>query len=292
MRKRFFDGHFALGLTLGLCLSTIFFMFAAQVQHTPNQYSQAEQSDGARESYQQEDRNYTESTWWHWDGGLVSSRDTLAQWVIAFLGLVAVALSAIAVYFVWKTLTATRQLAGDTRAIGDMQNRAWLKCGLTFPSGLLASKDSLPFGMKLEIENIGKSPAVDVLSDVFLFQSFAHDDEAKISHMMHELIERIEINHERPGVILPGETYFHSRAEPLRVDEAKVLPVIGVIPVACVVTVYRITSDDDWHCTATIFDIFVKPADGIGLGYPFPMDGKALPGNSLNVVMRRTAIAT
>lgn len=224
--------------------------------------------------------------WWYWPRRFFALEDTVAQWIMMVFTVAAAAL-------LLFTLKATQQMAFDTREIGDMQNRPWLKCDLEFSGGLLAARDSLPFGMRLNVTNIGKSPAVNVLVDVFLFQSLGHYDEVKIEGLRNTLIRRAETEHERPGAILPEETFHKMRAESLIIDRFEVLPFRGgVVPVFCVVAIYKIATDKEWHCTATIFDVFVKDADGVGLGHPLPLDGRAIPREGLNVVMRRTAIAT
>ncbi|GAA6199214.1 hypothetical protein NBRC116599_04380 [Aquicoccus sp. SU-CL01552] len=58
------------------------------------------------------------------------------------------------------------------------------------------------------------------------------------------------------------------------------------------VAVYLTATDQEWHCTAAIFDIYIRDATGCGLGYPFPLDGEAVPGERFNIVMRRNAIGT
>ena len=286
MSRRYWGNGFATGLILGGSLATLLLLLLQSSQ--PYSYASDEPShqpsgeNGGGQARDDEQGNI----WWHWDGGLVSSRDTLAQWIM-------MAFTVVAAGLLLGTLSMTRKLACDTREIGDMQNRPWLKCRLEFPSGLLAAQGSLPFGMRLDITNIGKSPATDVLADVFLFQSLGHDDEALIEGLRRDLVAKIETGHERAGAILPGETFHRMRAEALRINMTDVLPFLGgVEPAACVVAVYKIPSDGEWHCTATVFDIFVKDAGGVGLGHHFPLDGRAIPGEGLNVVMRRNAIAT
>ncbi|MGX0875958.1 hypothetical protein ACSSV4_000630 [Roseovarius sp. MBR-154] len=231
----------------------------------------------------------------------LKAQQDMSIWALsmAIASFLALLLTAVGIFFVWRTvsltretLTATQRMAIDARKIGDMENRAWLACELKIPNGLLAARDSLPFGMELQITNIGRSLAVDVLADVFLFQEFSHHDEAEIEGLRLKLINRVETDYERAGLILPEETFRKARAEALKVDPCRVKPFLGgIMPCACIVAVYRTETDNDWHSTATLFDIYVRDADGVGLGHPFTMDGRAIPEEGLNVVKRRNAIA-
>ncbi len=218
------------------------------------------------------------------------ARSTRAMMLTAFVGLFAGIAS---VGLIWATLLETRRMAGDAREIGYMQNRPWLVSGLDIPGGLLSSKDSLPFVMKLGITNIGNSTAMNMLADVFLFQNFDHNDEAKLENLRDSLINRNETKHERPGSVFPKETFYKDRAESLLIDKSLLIPFLGgVFPVACVISVYKIPTDKEWHCTATIFDIFIRDRNKGALGDPFPVDGKSLSGDNLKLVMRRHAIGT
>lgn len=64
---------------------------------------------------------------------MVSAEDTFAQWLMSFTGLAALAVSAFAMYFIYRTLQvtqetlrATNEMAADTREIGKNQTRAHL----------------------------------------------------------------------------------------------------------------------------------------------------------------------
>lgn len=87
---------------------------------------------------------------------LVSSEDTLAQWLMAVFSILAVLVSGLAVYWVKKTYDATVEMAADNRAIGQAQSRAYLTVeGVVV---MLAPGDQFPF-IKVVIRNSGQSPA-------------------------------------------------------------------------------------------------------------------------------------
>lgn len=57
--------------------------------------------------------------WWSHDGALVTSKDTLANWLVSVF-------SFVAAVFLWLTLLATQEMAKDTREIGKAQTRAYV----------------------------------------------------------------------------------------------------------------------------------------------------------------------
>lgn len=58
-------------------------------------------------------------SWWKHDGAVVTSKDTLANWLVAIF-------SFVAALFLWLTLRATQQMAKDTREVGEAQVRAYI----------------------------------------------------------------------------------------------------------------------------------------------------------------------
>lgn len=223
-----------------------------------------------------------------------------ATWDMRNYALYSTILVALGTFMLGVTLWLTRQAnnaaqqaVSVTSKIGEAETRPWLQCSLDIANGLLEAQGSLPFGMNICIENIGKSPATEVLFDVWLFQEFTHHDDGRIQPLADKLISEIETEFRRSGVIMPAEKVKKSCAEVLEVNLNPEHALIGgVVPSACVVAVYKIPSDKDWHCTATIFDIYIKDQNGIGLSHPFPLDGKAISGDKINVVKRRNAIGT
>ncbi len=93
--------------------------------------------------------------WWKHDGALVTSKDTLANWLVAIF-------SIIAALFLWLTLRATQEMARDTRRIGEAQVRAYL----TFSGSEVAygSEDgpATYFLVRPKFKNTGQSPGIIV----------------------------------------------------------------------------------------------------------------------------------
>lgn len=159
MLKRARDGYFALGLIIGLLAATIFLVSIAHLEPSGSEKAQAEESQSSGEAAEQK---YGKS-YWRWSG-LVSTEDTLAQWVMSLLSIVAVALSAVAVWFVGKTLIATQKMARDTREIGEAQVRAYLTFDVEkVEIAQKSNRDGTNLSVKFigKVWNHGNSPAFD-----------------------------------------------------------------------------------------------------------------------------------
>lgn len=88
--------------------------------------------------------------WWHHDGVLITSKDTLAQWTMTLFTVIAAAL-------LWRTLLATQEMAKDARRIGESQVRAYLE----FKSASIVENPEKPGVLRvaLVLRNFGASPA-------------------------------------------------------------------------------------------------------------------------------------
>lgn len=105
-------------------------------------------------------------SWWQHDGVVVSSKDTLAGWITAVIGVVATAISAWAVILLKHTLLQTvaateaaQAAVAETRRIGESQVRAYLG------DVNVAVEDFLPGHRpiyRISVKNTGQSPARDV----------------------------------------------------------------------------------------------------------------------------------
>lgn len=155
MYKRFTDGYFALGLMVGGGIMTILFLFGQSI------YDLAKcNHDGHCDRYaaQYEGKDFPSSWWWLWDGGLVSAKDSLAQWIMA-LFTIAVAL------LVWRTLVATQLMVVETRRIGQAQVRAHLHLepiDVIIKAVEVDGVDCVHAYVKGKIHNTGGSPAYRV----------------------------------------------------------------------------------------------------------------------------------
>lgn len=166
MPKRDWRNGLAFGLIVGICLATLVYVFgsfaAGEVGHQPNdQHSKTYVSQN-----EDQRKNPDESQWWGVARRLVSSEDTLAQWIMAFLSLAAVVVSGSALYWVNETLKATRQMAVDTRRIGEAQVRAYLTIEECYA---IPSKDGeeIFFNLRCSVRNCGQSPARRLQASIF-----------------------------------------------------------------------------------------------------------------------------
>ncbi len=113
MSERFGNGYFALGLIFGISLTTLFFL-ASSSQGVDSQMDDVSNQEGENAAHAYEYGN--EPNGWYWVGRLIAAEDTLAQWIMAFFTIAAVAL-------VWQTLRVTQEMARETKNIGTKQEQ-------------------------------------------------------------------------------------------------------------------------------------------------------------------------
>ncbi len=95
--------------------------------------------------------------WWKHDGAIVTTKDTLANWLVAIF-------SFIAALFLWLTLRATQDMAKDTRRIGESQVRAYLDVKLAQVQAGQIGKSFWIF--RVSLSNTGQSPASQIYVQV------------------------------------------------------------------------------------------------------------------------------
>ncbi|MDM7931379.1 hypothetical protein [Tabrizicola sp.] len=88
--------------------------------------------------------------WWNHDGAIVTTKDTLANWLVAIF-------SFVAALFLWLTLRATQDMAKETTRIGEAQTRAYLDIGLTHVGP--KNSDLSLWNFRVSVRNSGQSPA-------------------------------------------------------------------------------------------------------------------------------------
>jgi len=143
---------FALGLVVGGVIVFLVFLFGQKVYDFAKCYHEA-QCERSAEKY--EGKDFPSWWWWDWTGSLVTSDDTLAQWIMSFFTIAAVLL-------VWRTLVSTQNMARETTRIGEAQVMAHL-----MPVDLLASLERFDsaqgetahFSADFKIKNTGSTPA-------------------------------------------------------------------------------------------------------------------------------------
>lgn len=145
-------------------------------------------ADNAEQDEQVPEQEQAPSPVFDW-GAFVSAKDTLAQWLMAILGVIATGISIMAVYLLKRTLEATRlavnQAEEGTRAahVGAeaareankitreaymAQQRPWLRWEIIQPISINRHGNSLRVDISAVLENFGNTPA----RNVFCFAEF------------------------------------------------------------------------------------------------------------------------
>lgn len=168
------NGAFALGLVtgIGLVLNLILWLgYLAQDKVTPQDAeNQSDQNDGE-----------TSFWWWRWTGDLVSSSDTLAQWIMAAVTIVATVVLLLTLRSANKTNAAAviaTEATLEANEIMRREQRPWLKISVGLDGGLRKKDDEVRAAIIVIIENIGPMPAVyskllsvEILCELEVFKS-------------------------------------------------------------------------------------------------------------------------
>lgn len=148
MFKGFGRGQFAVGLAIGLFTAVFCFVWLFSWLRDPNIYRDCQRNqtgDGCQISDKLTGFQLSE---------FITPVDTLAQWAMAILALVATAFSIIAVWLLWRTLEATQKSAQEVQRIGEAQTRAYL---------VITGGDfrfwELGYDGSVKVKNVGNSPA-------------------------------------------------------------------------------------------------------------------------------------
>ena len=183
------NGAFALGLTALVLTITLFAVASGSLFRSANCYKYYTEIHQSEEAKNQNYENCTSPPWVSVYKSLVTGGDGLAQWlmtIFAFLGLL---LSALAIYWIKRTLEVTRDMALDQRRIGEAQVRAYLTPALVQVS---CNADSHCLTFRCNITNNGQSPAIDAyaLVKVSLFI-----DDGIVEHKLFHEIGDIPVGH-------------------------------------------------------------------------------------------------
>tara|TARA_R110002110_G_scaffold12021_6_gene57262 strand:- start:98 stop:904 length:807 start_codon:yes stop_codon:yes gene_type:complete len=120
-----------------------------------------------RHAAKYEGKDFPSSWWWRWTGDLVSSSDTLAQWIMAFFTIAVTLL-------VWRTLVATQDMASQTREVMATESRS-----IELEYRPIITVDRLEINdwgaqpghirhmARFVIVNHGKTPAQIISTDIF-----------------------------------------------------------------------------------------------------------------------------
>ena len=122
--------------------------------------------------------------WWHHDGAVVTSSDSLANWMTAIVGIVATLVSIWAVILLKHTLMQTaaatkaaQEAVAVSRNIGEQQVRAYISA-TNFKAKPFAVGEKPEF--TLDFRNAGQSPARKCKVRASVFLAVGSGDHAKI----------------------------------------------------------------------------------------------------------------
>jgi len=167
MSKFDWRNGFAVGLTSGICAGVLVVLLLSSHQPREQSPQSVGYTKGQDRSEQNESDNPNVSTWWHWDGGLVSSRDTLAQWIMMFFTVVAASL----LYGTLRTANQTNKAAlvaakaaSDANEIMSrnalMDQRAWVTIKINQVGPIEKTDDGVTLvWLDMTAANTGKTPA-------------------------------------------------------------------------------------------------------------------------------------
>lgn len=207
---------FAIGLALGICLTLIFCVWSLGVGQVVKSEADAESPSQQTEGYADQQQDLL--PWWEHDGVLVTSKDTLAQWAMALLGLIATALSAWAVILLKRTLLQTaiatkaaQESVSVTEKMGRLQTQAYLSFNGTDLHFLVNEGVPISVHVRAKFRNTGQSPGKIVYG--FCHIAFLADLEAPF----HPRVERTPL-HRTTVNVGPGEVRWIA-SHPIPINE-------------------------------------------------------------------------
>lgn len=211
MSKFNWRNGFTVGLTVGGAAVLLPFLFVQNIYDLARCY-QTQKCERSAALYESQD--FPSWWWWDWTGSLVTSDDTLAQWLMSILTIAAVFLVWRTLVVTRRTLLATQRMASDARDIGNRQTRAY--CGVESIEAVPVSHPddtkSKPLFAKVIIKNFGQSPGHKCSGRASLVTY------SKASKKLRKF-ERMPIRSRAP--LNPGATFIFM--VPLRIPNSAVL---------------------------------------------------------------------
>jgi hypothetical protein len=185
---------FAVGLTLGLCLALLVYLFFGSGTKIP------------------EEGQISGGFLWNWTGPLVSSADTLAQWIMAILTIFAVVL-------LWQTLVQTNKTnqsaiaaahaATEANFLLRQDQRPWLSFEVVDFGEFQVGTGAALSCPEVRITNLGKSPALRVHFKLSVIEAGNFDDQIETTRIVKEYANNN--NSFNAGVVIfPGAEYVWS----------------------------------------------------------------------------------
>lgn len=136
-------------------------------------YDQSSNANDGHQETKQEDCDTPQ--WWRSTQRLVSSEDTLAQWIMVFLSLASIIVSGVAVYLVWVSIGKTndaialaREANKISRESGKAQSRAYVSV-----EWAMVELNRLNSKISIKVVNSGHTPAlwVNIHAEVIVFNA-------------------------------------------------------------------------------------------------------------------------
>lgn len=176
MPKRDWSNGFASGLIVAICAMALLFVAISSVQKAgtspPTQSAQCGTS-----GHQCPQENDGGGYWWGVTQSFVSSEDTLAQWLMMVASLLAVGISGLAVYWVKRTFEVTREMAADSREVGQRQIRAYVSAAVSSTRDVIEGQTPT---FMIKVSNSGQSPARRCIVRAGVFMTHGNGDDLPI----------------------------------------------------------------------------------------------------------------
>jgi hypothetical protein len=218
-----------------------------------------------------------------------TQRTFLLGIVGAVIGVLTFVAAGAAAFYAKHAATAT----STANTILLSEQRPWISLGLSAGMDVIFSGDRIAFGMAISMSNIGKRPAVDVHCELYCLNSFAFGDEQKLSAFKDGIIGEVESGKVRTDVVLPSEKISKNFGRSIVVERIEFVGGYGpYIPAIIAMAVYRIDGESEWRSIATVFNIFRRSDDEVGLGVALDPTNGSVAKENINIVRVRNAIAT
>lgn len=97
--------------------------------------------------------------------------DSLAQWILVAMSILATVISGVAIFLLYQTLEATKDaltVANESNNLIREEQRPWIKIDITFQK-ITAEDNTILVEILPTLTNIGRNPAFDVTLEVDLF---------------------------------------------------------------------------------------------------------------------------
>jgi len=175
MPKRHWGNGFASGLIVGIGLAILAGIYFSPIEYASQSVGQVGYTQGNADSTKEQDHGESEGIWWRWNGPLISSSDTLAQWIVAALTFGAIIVTGVGVYYVRRTLIQADETnkaavsaavaANNANAIAEKMGQAQVRAYLTIDKIEVIPEPRagrMFWNLEIFVYNSGQSPAKNI----------------------------------------------------------------------------------------------------------------------------------